>query len=460
MTPSPFSPHPDPFLGRVLKESYHLDRKLSENGMGAVYLGTHLKSDRMVAVKTLHGLSQATQETCARFFHEARILSKLDHPHIVRLMDFDFTPEGLPYLVMEYMEGCTLEAFVPPEGLPFATVLDLMQQILKGVGAAHEARLIHRDLAPFNLFVADPSGHPTIKILNFGVAKALNDSGAKTFGDSAFGNPNYMSPEHFRDAEAMDARSDIFSLGSILHFLITGQDPFPGTSFSGVMSKVLSGQKPTSINFQALGKPECAVLEPIIRRAMSPQPELRYASTDDMLAHLAEVVAKVVPPARGSSFRTFFHRSPMRQVASFTMGASPLLLLTGGFLAWQLLHQADTPHPQPSPAMAANAGIDPSFTTFQDQLRTAVKARDAQALLAFVSGTTQVSSGTGPEAFSAQWHPEQADSTLWTELEALLAQPDRFAQSDRVEVGASSASAPRLAFTKSSDGLWRIERLM
>ncbi len=472
-TPS-FFQRPDPYLGRVLKETYHLDRRLSDNGMGAVYLGTDLNTDRTVAVKTLHGLAHANAETCTRFFHEARILSKLNHPNIVGLLDFDFTPEGLPFVVMEYMEGCTLDAFVPPEGLPFATVLPLMEQLLNGVGAAHEAKLIHRDLAPFNLFVADPSGTPTIKVLNFGVAKALNDSGAKTFGSDALGNPNYMSPEHFRNFEGMDARADIFSLGSILHFMITGQEAFPGTSFSGVMSKILAGQKPASIDFEALGKPECAVLEPTIRRAMSPDPSLRFESTEEMLAHLSEAVGKLPGlTVRKTSFSRIWHHPRMRSVASFAMGASPLLVLTGGFLAWQFLHHAEhgpatspVANIAPPQTLASEGASDPSFVIFQDQLRAIVKAKDAQGLLSLISPTAQIGSAQGPEALVDRWHPEQADSALWTELETLVALPGRFPQANRFEISASETKTPQeptqpgLAATKSPEGPWRIDRLM
>jgi serine/threonine protein kinase len=469
MSTPTFFQRPDPYIGRVLKETYHLDRRLSDNGMGAVYLGTDLNTDRTVAVKTLHGLAQANAETCTRFFHEARILSKLNHPNIVGLLDFDFTPEGLPFVVMEYMEGCTLDAFVPPEGLPFATVLPLMEQLLKGVGAAHDAKLIHRDLAPFNLFVADPSGTPTIKVLNFGVAKALNDSGAKTFGSDALGNPNYMSPEHFRNFEGMDARADIFSLGSILHFMITGQEAFPGTSFSGVMSKILAGQKPASIDFEALGKPECAVLEPTIRRAMSPDPALRFASAEEMLAHLSEAVGKLPGlSTRTTSIARLWRHPRMRSVASFAMGASPLLVLTGGFLAWQFLHQAENePSLQPPPQiLAAEGASDPTFLSFQDQLRTAVKARDAHGLLALISPSAQIGVAQGRDALIERWHPELADSALWAELDALVTLPGRFPQANRFEVSVADAKAPaspdqlRLAATKSAEGVWRIDHLM
>lgn len=452
-TPS-FPPSADPLVGRVLKETYHLDRKLEEGGAGSVYVGTHLGTDRMVAVKILKGLQGAAPEVCARFFHEARILSRLDHPNIVELLDFDFTPEGLPFLVMTYMEGCTLDAFVPEGGLPLRTVVAFMRQILDGVEAAHDAGLVHRDLSPYALFVADPSGTPQIKVLNFGVAKALNDSGAKSFDRHAFGNPSYMSPEHFRNFEGLDARADLFSLGAVLHFLLTGADPFPGSTFPGVMAKVLAGQKPAPIDFAALEKPEAAVLEPILRRAMDPDPALRFASADEMRDALREALE---PRAGASSVRgpRGFHRFPLRQVATFALGASPLILLTGAFLAWQLAQPpaasraAAPPRPEREDALAA----------FQRQLREAVRARDAQALLRLVAPEARSPEGQGPEGIAAAWHPEAKDAPLWTALEQAL---DRTAAKDPGRFDARSGEGPQalhLSASRGADGAWRIDGL-
>jgi serine/threonine protein kinase len=453
-TPS-FLPSADPLVGRVLKETYHLDRKLDEGGAGAVYVGTHLGTDRMVAVKILQGLRAAAPEVCARFFHEARILSRLDHPNIVELLDFDFTPEGLPFLVMGYMEGCTLDAFVPEGGLPLRTVAAFMQQILEGVGAAHEAGLVHRDLSPYNLFVADPTGTPQIKVLNFGVAKALNDSGAKTLDNHAFGNPNYMSPEHFRNFEGMDARADIFSLGAVLHFLLTGTDPFQGASFPAAMAKVLSGQKPAPIDFTALEKPEAAVLEPLIRRAMDPNPDLRFASTEEMREALREAFGRIVSPSSSHRPRRGLPPFHLRHVGTFALGASPLILITGAFLAWQL---SQPPAPLRSAAGHRTERED-DLAAFQRHLREVVRSRDANTLLSLVAPEARSPEGKGPEGVAAAWHPEAKDASLWSELDQAL---DRSALEGPGRFEARSGDMPQslhLSATRGGDGTWRIDGL-
>lgn len=357
-------PRPDPMLGRVLKGVYRIDRKLVDGGMGSVYLGIHLGLDRPVAVKTLLSLLHATPDACTRFFNEARILSQLNHPHIVSLLDFDLTPEGLPFLVMEYMEGCNLSGYVPPdEGLPFNTVLDLMQQILSGVGAAHRAHLVHRDLSPANIFVADPNGSPTIKVIDFGIAKALNDSGGKTMDSTSMGNPNYMSPEHFRDFAAVDARSDLFSLGGLLYFMITGREAFPGKTFPEVMSRVISGKGPSPIDYDALGKPEAKALDPLIRRALDVHPSRRFASVDDFTralreaAHLPERRTRNQSHALPITVPQPAPSAPGWTWAKLGLSAAALLMLSGGAVGWQLLRGRSGPTPAPA---ALAPGVSPT----------------------------------------------------------------------------------------------------
>jgi serine/threonine protein kinase/ABC-type branched-subunit amino acid transport system substrate-binding protein len=360
MPTNPISPRPDPMIGRVLKDVYRVDRKLVDGGMGSVYLGIHLGLDRPVAVKTLLSLLHATPDACTRFFNEARILSQLNHPHIVSLLDFDLTPEGLPFLVMEYMEGCNLEGYVPPnEGLPYDTVLDLMQQILSGVTAAHRAHLVHRDLSPANIFVADPNGSPTIKVIDFGIAKALNDSGGKTMDSTSIGNPNYMSPEHFRDFGAVDARSDLFSLGSLLYFMITGREAFPGSNFPEVMSKVLAGKGPAPIDYDAIGKPEARALDPLIRRALDANPQRRFASADDFTRALREAARLPERRTRSRSageLKASQPPAPAPRKSNLGVGlaAAAALLLGGGFLGWQFLRSRTSVN---GPTAAAAPGV-------------------------------------------------------------------------------------------------------
>jgi len=239
----------------ILDNKYQVEQLLGKGGMGAVYRATHLGTKRTVAVKVIHPQLSAYDQFVARFRREAEAAGRLRHPNVVDVTDFGIaqTTNGpVAYLVMEYLDGCTLAEIVAEEGaLPIAWVIDILEQVCAAVETAHRAGIIHRDLKPDNIWL-EPNGRGgyTVKVLDFGLVKlgtqdesvlirgeippvSLSENSATliknlTAVGSVMGTPAYMSPEQCR-GEHLDARSDIYSLGVVAYRLLTGQTPFSGS---------------------------------------------------------------------------------------------------------------------------------------------------------------------------------------------------------------------------------------
>ena len=252
------------FIVDVLDNKYQVEQLLGKGGMGEVYRATHLGTKRTVAVKVIHPQLSAHDQFVARFRREAEAAGRLRHPNVVDVTDFGIAQTGngpVAYLVMEYLDGCTLAEIVAEEGaLPIAWVIDILEQVCAAVEEAHRAGIIHRDLKPDNIWL-EPNGRGgyTVKVLDFGLVKlgdreeigrgsapinvALSDIGEEsatlikpvlsqdeslTALGSVMGTPSYMSPEQCR-GEHLDTRSDIYSLGVVAYRLLTGETPFSGS---------------------------------------------------------------------------------------------------------------------------------------------------------------------------------------------------------------------------------------
>jgi len=251
----------DDFLsGERLDDKYLIGRRLGQGGMGAVYKATHLGTTRAVAIKIIHPQLSGNQEFVERFRREAEASGRLRHPNVVDVTDFGFarTRSGqVAYLVMEYLDGCTLAEVLDEERrLPTSWVIDILDQVCSAVDEAHRLGIIHRDLKPENIWL-EPNrrGGYTVKVLDFGLAKlgdraepatapatagaiaaggaTLVQSSLETIGagltrvGSMMGTPLYMSPEQCR-GESLDARADVYSLGVIAYRMLTGETPFIG----------------------------------------------------------------------------------------------------------------------------------------------------------------------------------------------------------------------------------------
>lgn len=277
--------------------NYLLLEEVGRGGMGAVYKARDTRLDRIVAVKLLTKGS-VDQESKRRFLQEAKAVSALNDPGIVTLHDIG-ADGGIDYLVMEYVEGATLAALLAaPGGLPLRVALQHAERIARALSAAHAAGMVHRDLKPGNVIVK-PSGE--LKVLDFGVAK-LNPSGksedetwtAMTQAGFAIGTPSYMSPEQSM-GEAVDQRSDIFSLGVMLYEMLAGKRPFSGLNTVALVHAIHYEEPPPIVP----APPES--VSAAVKRALAKDPAQRFASMEAFASALRASIEELesgMPPAR------------------------------------------------------------------------------------------------------------------------------------------------------------------
>src|SRR5262245_986588 len=280
------TPHGEPLVpGTVVADRYQVEREIGEGAMGTVFLATRLGMKNRVALKVLRREVMISPNMLKRFYQEARAVSSLDHPNIVRIVDFGIDPKTtLPFLAMEFVEGPTLRDLVLAYGrMPERRCATLLAQVAKALVEAHQKSVVHRDLKPANIVVcmlADGDEH--VKVLDFGVAKVLDNSelGAMkvTTPGTALGTPLYMSPEQATGSE-VDFRSDLYSLGCILHELLTGEPPFMAQEMRQVMHKQLVEPAPALPARLSDGDPPSADLVALHKSLLTKQKDERPSST-------------------------------------------------------------------------------------------------------------------------------------------------------------------------------------
>jgi serine/threonine-protein kinase len=209
-------------VGDVIAGKYRIEGVIGEGGMGIVLAARHLELDQLVAIKFVHPSQAHEQELIQRFFREARAAAAIKSPHVVRVLDVSRLESGAPYMVMEHLEGTDLEFLLHDRGpLPPADAVDYVLQACDAIAEAHAAGLVHRDLKPGNLFLAEmPDGSRLIKVLDFGISKVMDAPIALTRG--VMGTLIYMPPEQLRSSRDVDSRADIWALGVILYELLWG----------------------------------------------------------------------------------------------------------------------------------------------------------------------------------------------------------------------------------------------
>ncbi|HEY4016189.1 MAG TPA: protein kinase [Polyangiaceae bacterium] len=231
-----------PNPGDVIAGKYALVRLIGEGGMGVVFEATHVRLRQRLAIKILRPDVADFGEVITRFEREARAAAQLQSIHTARVIDVETLPNGLPYIVLEYLEGRDLDAEIEGAGpMPVEEAIDVVLQVADAMSEAHALGIVHRDLKPSNLFVCrvEQSGRRVIKVLDFGISKSETEDRRLTPTHAYFGTPYYAAPEQLRAASAADARSDVWSLGCILFELLTGRTPFIGTPTS-VIAKVVA----------------------------------------------------------------------------------------------------------------------------------------------------------------------------------------------------------------------------
>ncbi len=304
----------DPLIGELVDGRYKIEARLGEGALSTVYAATHELIEKRVALKVLKQDFVADEEIVERFLREAKAASRLSHENIISLSDFGKVPSGAPFFVMELLDGRILsDRLYEGKGMPIPEALRLITEIGRGLAAAHQHGVVHRDLKPDNIgLVRDEDGTEHVKILDFGLAKIAQENRKLTRVGQVLGTPEYMSPEQ-ASGQTVDLRSDIFALGILLYRLITGQVPFGGDSFMAIISRVLSERpKPPRSLCQA---PELTPeLEAVILRALARQPEDRYPTMDAMLEALRQatsgLVVKAPPTIRDAAPPTIQDEAP------------------------------------------------------------------------------------------------------------------------------------------------------
>lgn len=267
-----------PAEGTILSGRYRLVRAIGSGGMGAVYEAEHLKLRQRVAIKLLHPSLTGRPDIVARFEREARAATQLTSPHVARVTDVDVTPDGAPYMVMEFLEGRDLSKELAQTGpLPISTAVGFVLQACDAMIEAHALGIVHRDLKPGNLFLAEAGGRRTLKVLDFGISKVASDTDEPSLTStfSALGTALYMSPEQVRSAKKVDLRSDIWSLGVILFEALAGRTPFEGESATSVAASIVADPVPS---LRALRPDLPEALEAVVYGALAKDREQRYQS--------------------------------------------------------------------------------------------------------------------------------------------------------------------------------------
>lgn len=269
---------------------YRILKKLGAGGMGVVYLAEDFNLGRQVAVKVLTHELTDNQEHLQRFEQEARAASALNHPNILTVYEIG-EADGVNFIATEFIEGESLRQRIDRGPIELAEILDIGIQIASALGAAHEARIVHRDIKPDNIMVREDH---LVKVLDFGLAKLvqqeaheLDSEGAtkallKTTPGALMGTPEYMSPEQIRD-RPIDARTDIWSLGVLLYEMVAGQKPFQGETFGDVIAAILRSEL-HNLSELASGCP--SELERIVAKALQKSRQQRYQQVKDFAADL------------------------------------------------------------------------------------------------------------------------------------------------------------------------------
>ena len=237
--------------GRVLSDRYHIEGCLGVGGMGAVYRAEHTLMKKAVAVKVLHPQIVGQGEAVERFRREAQAAAHIDHPNVCVATDFGEMQEGGFFLVMEYLEGNTLdETLVCVERFEPGRAIHIADQILSALHQAHELGVVHRDLKPENVMLVERDGDPDfVKIMDFGVARVrMGDDGSDakiTQAGRVYGTPMYMSPEQAAGAEDIDHRADLYTLGVMLFEMLTGTLPFIDKNPARIMAMHVTEDRPS-----------------------------------------------------------------------------------------------------------------------------------------------------------------------------------------------------------------------
>ncbi|HTB56454.1 MAG TPA: serine/threonine-protein kinase [Polyangia bacterium] len=271
--------------GILLGNTYLLGQRINLGGMGEVFEATHARLPGRYAVKILRPELLGNREAFARFCREAEVMSELRHPNVVQIYDFNTTPEGRPYFVMEHLEGRDLEARLTQSGpMPLPAAVRVVDAVASALATAHSHGIVHRDLKPANIFLVAIDGQidELVKVLDFGISKIRSAGTLLSSPTDMIGSPAYMSPEQARGAaDEIDGRSDQFALGAITYRMLTGVEPFQGDDIASLLYQVVHEEAPRL----ARALPawwDTRALQAVLDRALAKDPAQRFSGMMEM----------------------------------------------------------------------------------------------------------------------------------------------------------------------------------
>ena len=316
----------------VTLDGYHLEEKTGEGGFGEVWRARQEHPKRTVALKVLKdGL--ASPRLLARFEVEQQALARLDHAHIARFFDGDTTPDGRPYFAMEWIEGRSISSFCETNQSDLSERLRLFREVGEAIQHAHQKGIIHRDLKPSNVLVATDNGSPSVKVIDFGIARALEepltDQTLLTRAEEMIGTPVTMSPEQTRSAD-LDARTDVYGLGILLYELLTNELPFDPNLPADELRRRIREDDPPRLSQRVADSQQrrrlTGDLDWIVMRCLEKEPDRRYSSVGallrDLERHTNHEPVEAGAPALSYRLRKFVQRNKV------AVGAGALVILS------------------------------------------------------------------------------------------------------------------------------------
>lgn len=280
-------------IGKVIDGRYRVDDVLGYGGMGMVFRGVQTSMQRPIALKTLHPQFAAAPAFFERFRREAEIASRLKHPNIITIYDFGKAADGLCYFVMELLEGESLRQRVKRTGpLTLREAVAVIEQAALGVGHAHKQQVIHRDIKPHNIMVTEVDGAEYVKVLDFGLVKALEqeDEEQLTSTGQVLGTPQYMPPEQ-AGGEDVDQRSDIYALTAVFYYCLTGTSPFGANTVRKALTAALT-QKVPPVMTHRVGAPVPEAVDRFLAKGLKPEKDDRFQDMDEFIAAMKASIEK------------------------------------------------------------------------------------------------------------------------------------------------------------------------
>ncbi|MEZ4254496.1 MAG: protein kinase [Polyangiales bacterium] len=283
---------PDPLVGLVIGGRYTLEEQIGAGGMGVVYRALSASDDNLVAIKFLDKALARSRSNRERFLREAKAANRIDHEHIINIMNYGETDEGLPYLVMEFLDGVPLNLETHKGAMPIPRALDVALQVAQALARAHELDVVHRDIKPENIFLLSGVGGDFVKVLDFGLASMKGEL-KLTLTGAVFGTPEYMAPEQCR-GERATASVDLYALGAVLYEMLTGTIPYGG-NIARMLEQHVRGPVPVPSSVRAEIPRD---VDDLVARMMAKAPGDRHRDAHHLVEELTRLLGKAAERER------------------------------------------------------------------------------------------------------------------------------------------------------------------